>query len=278
MVMQQSIAVILLLASCVFHGGCLVFHRKGELDVVRAGPSSSRDGVDPRSAAAVQKGVTHYQAGRADKATAEFERAIALDPGNGRAHNNLGLLYFDRHQLALAASHFDQAAVLLPGDATPLNNLGMTLEAGGRVEEAIQWYRRAAEQNPHNPLYLGNLVKAKRRLGHEDDFVTQQMRDLLMIETRPTWIFWLEEQLNLDLNPLLDRGGGNVSLASDSQTPRNAPRAVSPENDDSGAASFGADKPSMTLPPPLILHDPVERLPDAVPDGAIEWESIPPGF
>ena len=147
-----------------------------------------------------------YKKGHVDKAIAKFEKAIQANPDHGAAHNNLGLILYEQRKLAQSADHFDLASQLLPGDPTPLNNLGMTLEAGGRIYEAIPFYEQAHVLAPNHPLYLGNLVRAQIRLGEQDEILLEQLRHLAFIEDRPEWLKWVDEQLAIHLNPLLDRG------------------------------------------------------------------------
>ncbi|TWT82569.1 Tetratricopeptide repeat protein [Planctomycetes bacterium CA13] len=208
-----------------FHSGCMVFHRNGDTEFVHTSVTTTSD-VSPDSLAAFQKGLKSYKAGKCDLATKSFEKAIQLDPTNGRAHNNLGLIWFNKHRLSQAAFHFDSASQLLPEDPTPLNNLGMTLEAGGRTIEAIDLYRQASQLDPSSPLYLGNLVRSKIRMGDQDELTRQQMQDLAMIEYRPRWVRWVQDQLALDLNPMLDRGGSDLQQAGNLMSSQNPPTST----------------------------------------------------
>lgn len=217
--------------------GCLVFHSTGGSDVVET--TVPQSGVSASSDVAFHAGLKHYHKQRFELAEKSFRKAIDLDPTNGRAHNNLGLIYFDQHRLSLAATHFDSAVELLPDDAMPLNNLGMTLEAGGRAVEAIDLYRQASLMDPENPKYLGNLVRTKIRLGDEDEHVRQQLMRLAMIEYRPSWIRWVQDELALHVNPMLDRGGAD-------------PRFEVDEDDVSQTRPVEAESPTG-LPSPVVI-------------------------
>ena len=146
------------------------------------------------------KGIKHFQNGKPDLAEVKFQRAIQINGRHGGAHNNLGLLRFRRRHLALAAAEFEKAMQLMPNNPSPVNNLGMTLEEAGQYNEAINWYQQAHEMRPTSPLFLGNLIRAKMRAGYRDDLIKDQLRELLMHDTRRSWIEWAEEQLNLDLD------------------------------------------------------------------------------
>jgi hypothetical protein len=150
--------------------------------------------------------------GKSDRALELFERVLRANPQHGRAYNNAGLIHYEKRKLQLAAAHFSRASELLPNNPTPINNLGMTLEAGGRVEEALAYYEEAHYFAPQVPLYLGNLLRLRIKLGMVDDWTIQQLRELSFIEDRPEWIRWVDRQLALTLNPALDRGPNPADL------------------------------------------------------------------
>lgn len=154
----------------------------------------------------VGQALHQYRKGHIDQAVSKFEQALAIDPEHGVAHNNLGLIYYERRQLVLAADHFDAAMELLPDDPRPINNLAMTLEAGGRVMEAIELYAEASGLDPDNPLYLGNWLRARARMGERSEELIELLEHLAFVETRPDWLSWADEQLALIRNPALDRG------------------------------------------------------------------------
>ncbi|MEM9644874.1 MAG: hypothetical protein AAF989_07760, partial [Planctomycetota bacterium] len=63
-----------------------------------------------------------------------------------------------------------------------------------------------SELAPLNPVYLGNLIRTRIRLGETDESVVAQLQELRFIEQREDWILWIDRQLALELNPTLDRG------------------------------------------------------------------------
>jgi tetratricopeptide (TPR) repeat protein len=76
------------------------------------------------------------------KATAEFKRAIALDPQFADAHNNLGSEAFLLGLLAEAAREFRRAVELNPGIATAYVNLATTELLMGNRSEAEEHVKR----------------------------------------------------------------------------------------------------------------------------------------
>jgi Flp pilus assembly protein TadD len=121
--------------------------------------------------------------------------AIEADQYSGVAHNNLGLLYFQRGELYQTAWEFDYAAKLMPNQPEPRNNLGMVLEAAGRVEEAIEQYGRSLSIDSDNAEVLGNLTRAHVRRGDKGEEVRELLSDLVLKDRRPEWLRWARREL-----------------------------------------------------------------------------------
>ena len=88
-------------------------------------------------------GVIHYQRGEIAAALPLLERAIAVQPAEAEFHNNLGLVFAaaDRENDAIAEYH--AALSLKPDHAPAWNNLGLALQAQNEVRAAIDAFRRA---------------------------------------------------------------------------------------------------------------------------------------
>ena len=181
--------------------GCAPLQRN-ESNIVSVNLSKNWERADRSN----RKGIQHLCDRQPHLAEAQFRKAIQINEGHGGAHNNLGLIYYRRRDLYPAATQFQKAMEYMPHKASPVNNLAMALEAAGRVDEAIELYRKANEMEPTNALFLGNLVRAKIRSGCQDDLVVQQLKDLLLYDKRSDWVDWSKEQLEIFLNPYLDRG------------------------------------------------------------------------
>ena len=151
-------------------------------------------------------GIKALKVGATDEAARKFLQAIAVDETFGPAYNNLGLLRYEQGNLYEAVLSFEQAMDLLPGDPTVYYNLGLALESAGKTAEAMDLYQQAVEIDPTNPNFLGNLVRLRVRLGEQNPSLVRQLQDLILIETRPQWRSWADEQLALHLNDALDRG------------------------------------------------------------------------
>jgi len=267
-------ALIFLGAVGAFAVGCSTFAPRHEVLQV-----ASR-GATERSSPLLKQALHQYQSGHLDVAAQKYEQALAIDPGVGTAHNNLGLIRYHQRRLVPAAEHFDRAIQLLPGDPRPLNNLGQTLEAGGRVMEAIDLYAQASDLEPDNPLYLGNWLRARVRLGEFSEELIALLEQLAFIETRADWLTWTDEQLAIYRNPVLDRGpapphklnqkkgangfkgGARLSPQSATDLPQPAAPLKIPMAPSVREESAQADEPmeSLPVPAPKSIWDRIDEL------------------
>ena len=100
-----------------------------------------------------------------DRATALLERAISVEPNNGRAFYYYGFAMGERGDTRAALTLLRKAEILLRGDRQALGNvyaqMGMNLERLGRREEAIQRYEQALAQDPTHALARRRLQELK---------------------------------------------------------------------------------------------------------------------
>lgn len=96
-----------------------------------------------------------------DRATSLLERAVSVEPNNGRAYYYYGLAMGERGRPGAALSLFQKAEILLQGDARALGEtyaqMGTNLERLGRRADAVRRYEQAIAQDPANAM-------ARRRL------------------------------------------------------------------------------------------------------------------
>jgi tetratricopeptide (TPR) repeat protein len=113
------------------------------------------------SAQWVEEAVRAIDAADYNRATALLERAISVEPNNGRAFYYYGLAMGERGNPSNALALLHKAEILLRGDSRALGDIyaqmGMNLERMGHRQEAIQRYEQALTQNPNQAL-------ARRRL------------------------------------------------------------------------------------------------------------------
>ena len=212
----NSIATLLFAAiATVSLGGCASW-RKSNQSVIRVEASQNT----AKAARLTSAGIKALAAGKIDLAEKEFLAAVDADLAYGPAHNNLGLMHFEQGNLYQSVLAFEHAMEYMPQDPTVLYNLGLTLESAGKIHEALDLYMQAAEMDPVNPNFLGNLVRLRIRMGDHDPSLVAQLQDLVLIETRPEWRSWADHQLAIRFNPILDRGPEtpDFNLNRDSET------------------------------------------------------------
>jgi tetratricopeptide (TPR) repeat protein len=97
-----------------------------------------------------------------------WRHAIEKNPRAWMAHNNLGLIYFDRGQYAEAESHFRAAIAANPRHYEALCNLGAVALRLDRPAEAREALEEAVRWQPRLPQAWYNLGRAHERLGNRE--------------------------------------------------------------------------------------------------------------
>ncbi|KAF8661326.1 hypothetical protein AX16_001422 [Volvariella volvacea WC 439] len=108
-------------------------------------------------------GVTHYHLKELDEAIAAWKECIELQPSSPDAHTNLASAYIispvSRPDLAL--HHLQIASSLAPEDPEIAFNLAAVLEATGRLEEALEQYKKSKEHGVERAAVHIRNVSAK---------------------------------------------------------------------------------------------------------------------
>lgn len=217
--MEQSrlaplIAAVILIAV----PGCALIHSKEKRDYRTVPASPNRD--TERAKAENERAIGFCEKGKCDKAEKALQEALIADVTYGPAHNNLGKLYFSQGQYYLAAWEFEYAIKLMPERFEPLCNLGLVYETVGKLDEAVDFYSRAHGLQPKDPEVLGNLARARVRMGEPVAVVQPLLAELVFMDTRPAWVNWAKEQL------ALARSGTESSLMEAIPVPQGVPSRV----------------------------------------------------
>lgn len=121
-----------------------------------AGPSAApvseqaASGMAERSAKThTELGSLYLQAGNLAVALEEARIAAATDPTYAPALNLLGLVHLMLNEMPQARASFERAIQLAPGDPQIANDYGWFLCQSGREQEAFKYFEAAAR----NPLY-----------------------------------------------------------------------------------------------------------------------------
>ncbi len=125
-----------------------------------------------------------------------LDRAIAADALYGPAHNDLGLVLFHQGRAYDAAWEFDRAIKLMPGRGEPHNNLGLVYESADKWPEAEAAYAAAADLDPADPEFAGNLARVRIRRGERDEATRKLLELVVLRDRRPAWVDWARSYLH----------------------------------------------------------------------------------
>jgi tetratricopeptide (TPR) repeat protein len=124
------------------------FQKKGLLEKAVADYETAI-GLDPSdSRAYISLGAALDQMGHFDRAKDAVERAIALDPSSHEAFRNRGLLFEKMGRLDEAITDYARAIVLRPAYYEAYNNRGLAYAKIGQFDKAIADYSRSIAINP----------------------------------------------------------------------------------------------------------------------------------
>ena len=124
----------------------------------------------------VRRGNGSLQAGDARNAADLFGQAIAADPRNQWAWNDLGRAYLDLRMLDSAASAFRRQIAINPFDQYAYNNLGLTQWRSGDLPGAVASFRKEIEVNPLDQYAHANLGRVDLLLKADSDAARELAR------------------------------------------------------------------------------------------------------
>jgi tetratricopeptide (TPR) repeat protein len=145
--------------------------------------------IDPLSAMfASEVGITHYFAGRYDKAIAQFESTLNLEPGYGEAYQYLGQSYEQKRMYARAITAFETG--MARGERSPalISSLGHTYALSGDrsgAKKALAELRKLSNRAYLNPYFFAVVYAG---LGDKDSafkYLDQAFR------IRSSMLIWL---------------------------------------------------------------------------------------
>ncbi len=107
--------------------------------------------------------------GLTDDAQALLVELVDRHPRLAAAHDQLGVLALDAHDLDAAVTHLQRAADLARDDAHILNNLGFALTTAGRAGEAVDVLRSALRLQSADAQIRNNLGFALVAAGRDGE-------------------------------------------------------------------------------------------------------------
>jgi tetratricopeptide (TPR) repeat protein len=120
-----------------------------------------------------------------------WSHAIAVDPGNAKAHNSLGAIFGNTGRIQQAEREFKEALRLRPDMREGLHifpNLGRALVAQGKLAEAIPYLERARQLKPDDAALASELGNAYLGLDRTSDAM-RAWRDAVRLnpQLEDTW-------------------------------------------------------------------------------------------
>lgn len=128
------------------------------------------------------------------QAIATYEKVLELDPNHAAAHINLGTLYYNRQEYALAEEHYRRAIVVDARYALAYFDLGNVLDETGRVAEAIQTYNTALQLAPTYADAHYNLALAYEKV-KEPRKALKHWRAYVKLDTTGPWAVHARNQI-----------------------------------------------------------------------------------
>ena len=114
----------------------------------------------------VNLGSAFYDKEDYNNALAVYRQALELQPHNAKIHCNLGFLYWGKGDTEEAIKSYELAIKYNNKYDIAYNNLGVIyLDDLGRVNKAIELFRKAVETNPNYALAHFNLARAISIIG-----------------------------------------------------------------------------------------------------------------
>ncbi len=119
---------------------------------------------------AIAAGVLTFQRNKVyESHQALWEDTLAKRPDNARAHNNLGLAYYNLGRVADSIPHYLESRRLDPSMANTHYNLGLALMKAGRGAEAVEPFEEAVRILPYYFNAHLNLGIILMQLGREQE-------------------------------------------------------------------------------------------------------------
>lgn len=153
----SAAAVIPLLSSCAS------YQQTADSSALKVKPAYSVRHSSEKPDGYYQLGRYYQGQNRNEQAMEAYRKALALDEGHAEARNGMGVIYAMQGKLTEAIQQFRLAAE--QGAAHIYNNLGHALYLGGFYAEATQVLEHAVALDPANQATRTNLAQAKAKPG-----------------------------------------------------------------------------------------------------------------
>ncbi len=128
------------------------------------------------------------------EAIAAYQKVLEIEPNHAAAHINLGTLFYNRQEFALAEKHSRRAIESDSRYALAYFDLGNVLDETGRVQEAIQTYKTALQLAPTYADAHYNLALAYEKL-REPRKALKHWQAYVKLDTSGPWSVHARSQI-----------------------------------------------------------------------------------
>jgi len=122
------------------------------------------------------RALAYERTGRLERALADLNTALLLDPGYAVGYNNRGNLHFRMGNLESAIADHAQAVEIRPDYLEAWSNLGADYRAAGDLEDSVSALGQALEIDPDNIPALTDRAAALCELGEVEASVEDRLR------------------------------------------------------------------------------------------------------
>ncbi len=118
-------------------------------------PAAADDDLSREANESLSRGIEAYQEGDLDRAIAELQRGIRIDPLSFKLHYHLGLLFGRRDDLFEAIHELETAVDLQGKNFSALKNLAVLYQRAGFKHKAVEMWERALGNAPDDETKRG---------------------------------------------------------------------------------------------------------------------------
>jgi tetratricopeptide (TPR) repeat protein len=123
-----------------------------------------------------------------------YLRVLDMDPQHAAAHINLGTLFYNRQEYALAEKHYRSAIQIDPRYALAYFDLGNVLDETGQIAEAIETYKTAIRLAPTYADAHYNLALAYEKT-RQPRKALRHWRTYVKLDTSGPWTVHAKHQI-----------------------------------------------------------------------------------
>ncbi len=200
------------------------------------------------------RGKAAYDKGELANSIEHYKKSIETFGEIPGVRTNLGVALLDHNELLQAADTLKAEVQLFPGESEQaLTNLGVIYADKGWAKEALEYFNRALEQAPRDPVALRGAIEAMINTNADENETLKLVKRAQLVERNPKiqeHYKWLQIGLETTIK---DRPRyGNTRNSS----PYTAPPVATPTAQPDAAPTTPTTPPANTdpkLPPPNKL-------------------------